>query len=192
MQSYSSSKNQPCGGSINYRNNTQPTVFTCQSPPVALQPPHSSSTIPRLMSSSSSASVYQPTPELSSRSTSSVLCQLCSGEGNAACSRLSFLKSGSVLGGAVSNLPLLNPSKSFLPYATLSITNVSLRTRLHTGASAICISFNVLQRLSNFRYVDGTPRSLILADKRILVFTSIFFLPIFLIYIILTKCLYSC
>ena len=56
------------------------------------------------------------------------------------------------------------PSKPFLLYTTLTINNTSLNTLIDTGACATCISFKALQRTSNFRYVDTTSRSFVLAD----------------------------
>ena len=44
------------------------------------------------------------------------------------------------------------------------INNTSLNILIDTGASATCISYKALQRMSNFRYVDATSRSFILAD----------------------------
>jgi predicted aspartyl protease len=66
--------------------------------------------------------------------------------------------------GTVSNHRLLNPSKPFNLYATLTINNAPIQTLIDTGASATCISQHALQRISGFRYVDRTPRSFLLAD----------------------------
>jgi hypothetical protein len=79
-------------------------------------------------------------------------------------SQTAFLRSGTALGGTVSNTSLLNPSKPFLLFATLVINNTPLHTLIDTAAFATYISIKALQRTSNFRYVDETSRSFALAD----------------------------
>ena len=79
-------------------------------------------------------------------------------------SRMSFLASGSATDGADSNPSFLDPSKPFLLYATLTVNSTPLHTLIDTGASATCISLKALQRTSNFRYVNHTSSSFLLAD----------------------------
>ncbi|CAF2137913.1 unnamed protein product [Rotaria magnacalcarata] len=69
-----------------------------------------------------------------------------------------------VTDGPVSTTSPSYPSKPFLLYAKLIVNNVPLQTLIDTGASATCISFNTLQRMSNFRYIDTTVSSFVLAD----------------------------
>ncbi|CAF5148705.1 unnamed protein product, partial [Rotaria magnacalcarata] len=69
-----------------------------------------------------------------------------------------------VTDGPVSTTSPSYPSKPFLLYAKLIVNNVPLQTLIDTGASATCISFNTLQRMSNFRYIDTNVSSFVLAD----------------------------
>ena len=66
--------------------------------------------------------------------------------------------------GPVSNTSSSQPSKPFLLNAKLIVNNIPLQTLMDTGASATCISFNILQRMANFRYIDKTAASFVLAD----------------------------
>ena len=79
-------------------------------------------------------------------------------------SGLSFLRTEPVRDGPVSNTSSSQPSKPFLLYAKLIVNNIPLQTLMDTDASTTCISFNILQRMANFRYIDKTAASFILAD----------------------------
>ncbi|CAF4547612.1 unnamed protein product [Rotaria socialis] len=146
--SFQSSTNRQFGSAANPRNITRQNLFNFQIPSSTqqLQPPLSTLNISPLMPPSSSVPPTQLSQPTSTAA--AITCQWTE----------------PVKDGPVSNNSYLQPSKPFLLYATLLINNLPLQTLIGIGASATCISFNVLQRMSNFRYIDTTVVSFVLDD----------------------------
>ena len=164
--SYPSSNNQQPSYSVSSRNTNRQNLFNYQSSSSTqqsqLQPPLSTSIIPPLIPSSSSASPLQSQLGQPPTSATTLICQWCSQSGYSARDCL-FLRSDPVRDGSVSKTSSSQPSKSFLLYAKLIVNNIPLQTLMDTGA-ATYISFNILQRMANFRYIDKTAASFVLAD----------------------------